>query len=156
MEINESKKSVISEDLIFLDEEVNTQNKIIQLIIDKAQEKGFVSEKENLYTAVIKREKEVSTAIGYSIAIPHGKTSAVKHPFIAFLRTNQEIQWAEKSDELVRLIFLIGVPEDSENNLHLRFISKLSKKLLDEEFRNKLLKQKNQTGVFEQLSSIEI
>ncbi|WP_207940383.1 PTS system, fructose-specific IIA component [Enterococcus sp. DIV2402] len=156
MEKPESNKNVISEDLIFLDKEVSSQDEIIQLIVDNAQEKGYVSDKENLYNAVKKREQEVPTAIGYSIAIPHGKTDAVSHPFIAFVRAEQEVRWTEKSEEMVRLIFLIGVPENSENNLHLKFISQLSKRLLDEEFRDKLLNQKNKTGVFEQLSSIEI
>jgi fructose-specific phosphotransferase system IIA component len=156
VEKTESNKNVISEDLIFLDKEVSSQDEIIQLIVDNAQEKGYVSYKENLYNAVKKREQEVPTAIGYSIAIPHGKTDAVSHPFIAFVRAEQEVRWTEKSEEMVRLIFLIGVPENSENNLHLKFISQLSKRLLDEEFRDKLLNQKNKTGVFEQLSSIEI
>jgi fructose-specific phosphotransferase system IIA component len=156
VEKTESNKNVISEDLIFLDKEVSSQDEIIQLIVDNAQEKGYVSYKENLYNAVKKREQEVPTAIGYSIAIPHGKTDAVSHPFIAFVRAEQEVRWTEKSEEMVRLIFLIGVQENSENNLHLKFISQLSKRLLDEEFRDKLLNQKNKTGVFEQLSSIEI
>lgn len=152
----ESNKNVISEDLIFLDKEVNSQDEIIQLIVDSTQEKGYVSQKETLFKAVKNREREVSTAIGFSIAIPHGKTNAVIHPFIAFVRTKDEVKWTEKSEELVRLVFLIGVPEDSKNNLHLKFISRLSKRLLDEEFRDRLLSQKNKTGVFEQLSSIEI
>ncbi|KAF1304455.1 PTS sugar transporter subunit IIA [Enterococcus saccharolyticus] len=152
----ESNKNVISEDLIFLDKEVNSQDEIIQLIVDNAQEKGYVSQKEILFKAVKNREREVPTAIGFSIAIPHGKTDAVRHPFIAFVRTKYEVRWTEKSEEMVRLVFLIGVPENSENNLHLKFISRLSKRLLDEEFRGRLLSQKNKIGVFEQLSSIEI
>ena len=103
-----------------------------------------------------KRENEISTAIGYLIAIPHGKTEAVKAPFISMVRTSEKVKWTEDNDEMVRLVFLIGVPEKSEGKLHLKFISQLSKKLLDDSFREKLLNKKNKNEIFEQLSSIEI
>ena len=104
----------------------------------------------------MKREDEVPTAIGYDIAIPHGKTEAVLKPFIAFLRVKQPFQWAKENEEMVRLVFLIGVPQNSESKMHLKFISQLSKKLLDDDFRNKLLKETDKNKIYEQLSSIEI
>ncbi|MDN6835948.1 MAG: PTS sugar transporter subunit IIA, partial [Lactococcus lactis] len=48
------------------------------------------------------------------------------------------------------------VPNESENKLHLKFISQLSKKLLDQDFRKKLMEQTNNKSAFEQLNSIEI
>lgn len=151
-----NQKNVISSEMIFLDSALDNQNEVIQFIVENAKSYGYVTNEENLYNAVKKREQEVPTAIGYSIAIPHGKTDAVASPFIAFLRTTSEIKWTEQSEEMVRLIFLIGVPQESENKLHLKFISQLSKKLLDEEFREKLLKQEDSNKIFEQLNSIEI
>lgn len=150
------KKNVISENLIFLDEKFENQEEAIQFIIENAEKIGYITDKKSFHTAVRKREQEVSTAIGYSIAIPHGKTEAVEHPFIAFVRTSDEIKWTEQGEELVRLIFMIGVPEKSEGKLHLKFISQLSKKLLDDRFRAELLNKKNKNEIFEQLSSIEI
>lgn len=155
-EVQRNQKSVISSEMIFLDSDLDNQNEVIQFIVKNAKSYGYVTNEENLYNAVKKREQEVPTAIGYSIAIPHGKTDAVANPFIAFLRTTSEFKWTEQSEEMVRLIFLIGVPQESENKLHLKFISQLSKKLLDEEFREKLLKQEDGNKIFEQLNSIEI
>lgn len=154
--MEQNDRGVISEDLIFLDQEVAGQDEALQIIVNNAQINGYVIDKDKLYEAVKKREREIPTAIGYSIAIPHGKTDAVAYPFISFLRTTEEIKWTEENDEKVRLIFLIGVPNKSENNLHLKFISQLSKKLLDQEFRKKLMAQKSSNGAFEQLNSIEI
>ncbi|GFK22912.1 PTS sugar transporter subunit IIA [Tetragenococcus halophilus] len=156
MELEQNDRGVISEDLIFLDQEVVSQDEALQIIVSNAQAKGYVTDKDKLYEAVKKREQEVPTAIGYSIAIPHGKTDAVTYPFISFLRTTEEIKWTEENEEKVRLVFLIGVPNKSENNLHLKFISQLSKKLLDQEFRKKLMAQTNSKSAFEQLNSIEI
>lgn len=149
-------KAVISNELIVLDSQLSTQSDVINLIARRALTSGYVSEEAELIVAVEKREAEIPTAIGYQIAMPHGKTAAVKHPFIAFLRTTEEFQWSEKDNEKVRLIFLIGVPVESEGKLHLKFISKLSKKLLDEEFREQLLTKNKQEEVLKLLSSINV
>ncbi|AYW44759.1 fructose PTS transporter subunit IIA [Tetragenococcus koreensis] len=154
--IQENDKGVISEELIFLDKEFENQEEVLQFIVNNAESNGYVTDKDKLYEAVKKREQEVPTAIGYSIAIPHGKTDAVAHPFIAFLRTAKDIKWTNQKEGMIRLVFLIGVPEKSENNLHLKFISQLSKKLLDEDFREKLLRQTDKKRAFQQLNAIEI
>lgn len=152
----ESKKDVVTPQLIFLDKDFNSQSEIINFIVDEAVENGRVSNPSQFYQAVIKREEEVSTAIGYSIAIPHGKTEAVQTPFISFVRLKKPIQWNKGDEEKVQLIFLIGVPEESEGKLHLRFISQLSRKLLDDEFRKQLLTLPDVNKIFEQLSSIQL
>lgn len=152
----ENEKKVISEEMIFLDKELTSQEDILKFIVKSAFENDYVEEEDKLLTAVKKRENEISTAIGYLIAIPHGKTEAVKAPFISMVRTSEKVKWTEDNDEMVRLVFLIGVPEKSEGKLHLKFISQLSKKLLDDSFREKLLNKKNKNEIFEQLSSIEI
>lgn len=152
----ENEKKVISEEMIFLDKDLTSQEDILKFIVKSAFENDYVEEEDKLLTAVKKRENEISTAIGYLIAIPHGKTGAVKSPFISMVRTSEKVKWTEDNDEMVRLVFLIGVPEKSEGKLHLKFISQLSKKLLDDSFREKLLNKKNKNEIFEQLSSIEI
>ena len=154
--MDQYSKNVISEELIFLDNDFKSQQEIISFLVEKANNAGYVSDNEELYEAVQKREKEVSTAIGYLIAIPHGKTEAVIHPFIGFIRTKDELKWSEDSEEKVRLIFLIGVPEKAEGKLHLKFISQLSKKLLDDNFREQLLTKADSQEIFNQLNDIEI
>ncbi len=156
MEKIQESKTVISTDLIFLDSELKQQAEVLSFIIETAEFVGYVAEADELYEAVKRREEEIPTAIGYDIAMPHGKTDAVVHPFIAFLRTKEPFQWTLKNEEMVRLVFLIGVPKNSEGKLHLKFISQLSKKLLDTEFRAKLLTETDKNKIFEQLSSISI
>lgn len=147
---------VISKNLIFLDKDFNSRNQVLEHIALEALKNEYITNKEDFLQAILAREEEISTAIGYLIAIPHGKTDAAKRPFIAFMRLNKEIAWEANQDEPVKLIFLIGVPESEYGKLHLKFISQLSKKLLDEDFRNKLLKQADTENVYQQLTSIEI
>lgn len=154
--VKESSRGVITTDLILLDSELNNQDEVIQHIVETAEFVGYVEDVDVLYEAVKKREAEVPTAIGYDIAIPHGKNETVLHPFIAFIRVKEAFQWTKENEEMVRLIFLIGVPQNSEGTMHLKFISQLSKRLLDDEFREKLLNENDKNKIYEQLSSIDV
>lgn len=154
--VKESSRGVITTDLILLDSELDNQDEVIQHIVETAEFVGYVEDADVLYEAVKKREAEVPTAIGYDIAIPHGKNETVLHPFIAFIRVKEAFQWTKENEEMVRLIFLIGVPQNSEGTMHLKFISQLSKRLLDDEFREKLLNENDKNNIYEQLSSIDV
>lgn len=154
--VKESSRGVITTDLILLDSELDNQDDVIQHIVETAEFVGYVEDADVLYEAVKKRESEVPTAIGYDIAIPHGKNETVLHPFIAFIRVKEAFQWTKENEEMVRLIFLIGVPQNSEGKMHLKFISQLSKRLLDDEFREKLLNENDKNKIYEQLSSIDV
>ena len=116
----------------------------------------YIDDENTFYKAVMKREYEVPTAIGYDIAIPHGKSNTVLQPFIAFLRTQNKFKWTEGYEDDVQLIFQIGVPDKGNEKLHLKFISEVSKKLLDEDFREKLKTFSDVEQIYELLNSIEI
>ena len=146
---------VVQKGLIIVDQEFNEKEDAIQSLISRALASGKIKDEKNFYKAVRQREEEVSTAIGYSIAIPHGKSEAVLEPFVAFARNVCEFQWGEEDDSKVRLIFMIGVPNES-SQLHLKFISQLSKKLLDEEFREKLLMLDSIEEILYQLKTIKL
>lgn len=149
-------KEVIAKEMIFLDKNFGNQDEILKFIVENAKMNDYILDEVVFLKSVKKREEEVSTAIGYSIAIPHGKSETVNFPFISLVRTKKEIRWTENNEEMVRLVFLIGVPEKSEGKLHLKFISQLSKKLLDDNFREKLLTESDRNKVFTQLNLIEI
>lgn len=147
---------VIRPELIFLDVETLNRTAIIQLLVDQAYELGLVEDKARFIEVVEEREKEVSTAIGYDIAIPHGKSDVVKSPFIAFVRTTESFNWKDENDETVSLIFLIGVPEAEQGTLHLKFISGVSRRLLDEDFRKDLSSCQSTEAALDLLTSIQI
>lgn len=144
---------VIYKDLIFLNQKIQNKDNIIDFIIDNAKQTGYLTDGVNLKKAIVAREEEVSTSIGFSIAMPHGKSEEVTHPFVSFLRSSEEFHWDEHDDK-VRLILLIAVPLENEDNLHLKIISQISKKLLDENFRTQLLTEDDIDKVYDLLSSI--
>ncbi|WP_340689688.1 PTS sugar transporter subunit IIA [Enterococcus ureilyticus] len=154
--LNDRASDVIKKDMILLQTKFQMKDEVLHALVQKAGEAGLISDETLFLNAVLNREAEVPTAIGYQIAIPHGKSEVVKTPFIGFLQTEEEFIWTKGHEEQVKLVFLIGIPAENENNIHLKFISQLSKKLLDEEFRNQLIEEKNQEKVFKLLRSINV
>ena len=146
---------VVQQGLIIINQEFKGKEDAIRSLISRALVCGKLNDDNKFYQAVLQREEEVSTAIGYSIAIPHGKSESVLEPFVAFARNVCEFQWGEEDDSKVRLIFMIGVPNES-SQLHLKFISQLSKKLLYEEFREKLLMLDSIEEILYQLKTIKL
>lgn len=83
------------------------------------------------------REEESTTGIGEGIAIPHGKCDAVKKPGLAAMVVKNGVEFEALDDEPVTLLFLIAAP-NTEDNIHLDVLSKLSVMLMDDNFTESL------------------
>lgn len=142
---------MIDKHLILLDKFVENKEEAINMMANQAQIHGYINDVALYIEKVISRENEFSTAIGYDVAIPHGKTNAVSEPFIVLLRPESPLSWGT---EKVKLIFMLGVPESEQKDLHLKILSTLSKKLLDSQFREGLLEE-NLKDILRELTNIE-
>jgi len=94
---------------------------------------GKISDVEKYRQGVYAREEEGTTGIGEGIAIPHCKSDAVKRPGLAAMVVSDGVDFDALDGGKVDLIFLIAAP-NSENNVHLDVLSKLSVLLMDENF----------------------
>lgn len=129
---------MIDKNLIILDSTIKNKEEAVIEMSNAAKDYGYINDLKQYREKVESRENEFSTAVGYEIAIPHGKTDAVNRPFIVFLRVRKKLKW-DKSEKYVKLIFMLGVPEKEENNLHLKILASLSKQLLDNNFRHSMI-----------------
>lgn len=145
---------VIEKDMILLGQDLATKDDVLRLLVQTAEKNGLITAQTPFLEAALRREAQVPTAIGYRIAIPHGKSEVVKRPFVGMLQATSDFLWTEGHEEEVKLIFLIGVPQENEHNIHLKFISKLSKKLLDDNFRDELVDCTDVERAYELLHSI--
>lgn len=152
--MNISANNVIRNDMIFLNKKINSKQEALLFLTEKAQQVGVINTQNEFLNKVLDREAIVSTAVGYQIAMPHGKSTVVQQPFVGFLRTTESFNWSEQDNEMVNMIFLIGVPEENEDNIHLKVISQLSKNLLNDSFREQLENLQNNTQIYSLLSSI--
>ena len=110
----------------------------IRRLVDLMDKTGSLSDKETFRLAVMKREEEGTTGIGEGVAIPHGRSSAVKNAKLAAMVIRAGADFDSLDGEPAFLYFLIAVPEVA-NDLHLEVLSKLSTILMDEAFRAKLI-----------------
>ena len=146
---------MIREPLIFAKEALKNKEDVIRQIAGAAKEEGVLRDPEEFMEAVLQREEEVSTSIGYGIAIPHGKTDAVKEPFISFMSFKTPFIWDQETGDEVKAAFLIGVPETNTEMLHLKAIAAISKRLLDDDFREELYACRSQREAYALLSEID-
>lgn len=111
-------------------------------MVDLMAKGGNINDIDTYRETVFKREEEGTTGIGEGIAIPHGKTEAVSAPGLASMVLPEGVDYDSLDGEPVHLIFLIAAP-NTEDNVHLEVLSRLSMLLMDEDFRNNLLHAKD-------------
>lgn len=122
----------------FLD--VRSQGDALAALVALLDKNGKLRDKKAFYDAILGREKIVSTGIGTGVAIPHAKLQGYKDFFIAVgIQSKRGIEWNTLDGSLVRLIFMIGGPENRQTE-YLRILSHLTMAIKDEERRKKLLK----------------
>lgn len=132
-------KDMFSKERVSFDLKATNKDEAIKELIEILYEDGKIIDKEKFREAVLKREEEFSTGIGMGIAIPHGKSSAVREASIAFGRSNKGVDYESMDDKPAHLFFLIAVPEES-SDVHLKALSEISRKLMHTETRNNLFK----------------
>ena len=106
-----------------------TLNNIAQMAFDL----GRVTDKETFFEALCDREKESTTGFGNGIAIPHARHNCVKNAGIIFIRCKKEIEWDSLDGEPVKVCLCLLAPDD-KNDLHLKMLSKLARKLMYDDF----------------------
>ena len=114
-----------------------TKSETLDMAVDLMVKSEKISNREAYRKQVYLREEESTTGIGEGIAIPHGKCDAVKKPGLAAMVIKNGVEFEALDDEPVTLLFLIAAP-NTEDNIHLDVLSKLSVMLMDDEFTESL------------------
>lgn len=132
-----------------------TQDETINELTEMLDEQGVISSNESFKQAIYAREQESSTGLGMSIAIPHAKSKAVEKPAVAFGISQEGIDWNSMDGSKAKLIFMIAVPEERAADDHLKILQMLSRKLMDETYREKLLHVTTKDEAYELLKNVE-
>lgn len=106
--------------------------------IDLMAKSGKITDVEKYRKGVFAREEEGTTGIGMGIAIPHCKSDAVTKAGLAAMVVKDGVEFESLDGTPAKIIFLIAAP-NTEDNVHLQVLSKLSVMLMDEQFTNSLI-----------------
>ena len=133
---------LLAKESIDLQAKVGSKGEALEHLVALMAKSGKLADEAEYKRCVLAREEEGSTGIGEGIAIPHAKTNAVKAPGLAAMIVAEGVDFASLDDQPAKLFFLIAAP-DTEDNVHLDVLSRLSTLLMDEDFTNALYAAKS-------------
>ncbi|MFJ5448165.1 PTS sugar transporter subunit IIA [Pectobacterium carotovorum] len=135
MDINK----ILNANRVKLNMSATNKDEAINELTDLLYADGAITNKQDFIHDVWLREAEGSTGFENHIAIPHGKSSAVKQTTLAIGRTRQDIPWETLDGSQVRCIILFAVRLEDQNTTHIRLLSQVASALADDEVIAQLL-----------------
>jgi fructose-specific phosphotransferase system IIA component len=127
---------------------------VITELVDLLDANGLLLDKDVVLEAVLAREQTRSTGIGSRIAIPHGKCNAVKELVMSIGIAGEPIDFESVDGKPVTIIILLVSPAD-QTGPHIQALAKISRLMLDEEFKEGLEKSASAEQLYELLSNKE-
>ncbi len=115
---------------------VNSKKQALQELAAKASELTGQNERA-VFEVLLQREKLGTTAVGYGVAIPHGKLPKLEKLFGLFARLERPIDFEAMDGQPVDLVFLLLAPEGAGAD-HLKALARISRLLRDRTVCEKL------------------
>lgn len=129
---------VLTKELISLNLKSQDKKGVIEELTDLLVQHGDVIDRKGFVDDVMKRETEGMTGLGEGVAIPHGKSQAVKNTTLAIGVSDHDIEWESLDGKPVNIIILFAVKDTDANTLHIKLLQKVAILLADESFINSL------------------
>ncbi len=148
-------KELFSEDHIYIDENSTTQDEAFKFIASIAKKHGYVKSEEDFYHGLQEREKEATTGFNDGIAIPHSKNSTVISPGVFLIKFKNPIEWDSLDGKKITTAFALTIPEDGAEN-HLKILSTIAKELIDDDFRNTVIKETDSQKLYNLVKGIQL
>ncbi|WP_017434089.1 PTS sugar transporter subunit IIA [Saccharococcus caldoxylosilyticus] len=139
--------SLINEELIVLDLEASNQLEVIEHLASLLEKQERIESKSAFIQGVLDREAEFTTGFGNGIAIPHCKNPTVKKASIVIGRTIKGIDWNSLDGLEVSFVIMLAIPPSEGGTTHLQILSTLSSKLIDPDFRSRLMNAKDKQEI---------
>ena len=112
---------------------------VITALVDVLAQTGGVQNRQAALDAVLKRETERSTGIGYGLAIPHGKSDGCKCLAMAAAKPAAPVDFQSVDGRPVTFVVLLVSPPD-QTGAHIQALAKISRLMNIEEFRGAVLR----------------
>jgi fructose PTS system EIIBC or EIIC component len=137
---------LLKKEFVIADLKGNSKEDVINELIDLYKNDNRITDIEKVRDSVLEREKIMSTGVGKGFAIPHGKTNYVNEILAAFGKTKSPIDYQALDGQPVHLVFLL-VGKDNMVSTHIKLLSRISRMMNKEEFRNMLLEAESSEDI---------
>lgn len=145
---------LLQKESIAIGKKPRNKNTAIDQLVELLAKSGNLKDKGKFKQAILERETLSTTGIGEGIAIPHGKSNAVKRASLAAMVVTEGVDFESADGQDAHLLFMIAVPENGAD-LHLEVLERLAAMLMDEDFREKLIEAKHPSAFLEIISAEE-
>ena len=131
-----------------------TKNEAIDKLVDTLSDKLDDETIKSVRHAVLERENIMSTGVGKGLAIPHGKSKHLSQTYAAFGKLEEPVEYNAIDEEPVHILFLLVGPE-SQNSIHIKMLSRISRLLNSSAFREKLVSSSDVNTIIDLFRSEE-
>lgn len=129
--------SLLDKDAVYPRLDTSDKQELLEKLIHSFESKVDEEALERIREAVFQRESIMSTGVGKGLAIPHGKAKGLRQSYAAFALLTEPVDYDAIDEKPVSMVFLLVGPE-SENSLHIKMLSRISRLMNNEDFRNRL------------------
>lgn len=140
---------IIRADRVDLNISAKNKDDAIKSLAHLLYESGALYDEQKYLEDVFEREKVSATGIGNGIAIPHGKSVAVKETSAAIGRVCENLNWESTDDEPIKFIVLLAVNDSDKNTSHVKLLSQMARKLASNEVCKRLISAKTREEIVE-------
>ena len=147
--------SLINTSTILADFEIDNKEGLLHKMVDVLKEQVNDEQLEEIRDAVFEREKIMSTGVGKSLAIPHGKVESIEKNYASFAVLKEPIEYDSIDDQPVNMAFLLVGPA-GENRLHIKLLSRISRLMNSTSFRETLSECKTADEIYDAFHKEEV
>ncbi|WP_432722984.1 PTS sugar transporter subunit IIA [Staphylococcus equorum] len=147
-QVGQTQEDIIKPEQVFLNKNIETKEEILKYIANKAVQLEISNESEKVLEGLKKREEESSTGMENGIAIPHVASGHIFSAKLIIVQLNNGIEWPSLDNQNTDFIISILVPKNNEGK-HLKILSQLSRKLIDENYIKELKNAKSEVKISE-------
>lgn len=146
-------KNLTNENLITIDLDLNKKEDVIKYLVKQLYDEGKLSSEKDFYNAVLDREALSPTGFEAGLAVPHGKSNAVKEAAFAVAKLKRPISEWESVDEnnKVELVFLLAIPTSEAGSTHIELLAELMTRISNEEYKKSLENSKDKHEFYKRL-----
>lgn len=146
-------KNLTNENLITIDLDLNKKEDVIKYLVKQLYDEGKLSSEKDFYNAVLDREALSPTGFEAGLAVPHGKSNAVKEAAFAVAKLKRPISEWESVEEnnKVELVFLLAIPTSEAGSTHIELLAELMTRISNEEYKKSLENSKDKHEFYKRL-----
>ena len=148
--------NVLKKELMVFNLDSTTKEEAIRELSKLLLEHNVINNEDQYIQAVLDRENHSTTGVGNGIAIPHGKSSSVDKTSIVFAKSKQPIEWDSLDGKPVDIIFLLAIKGEDQGDTHLKILSEIAMKLMDDDVVQNLKQAVQPEAVIEILEKGEV